>query len=62
MLATFRTGARPCNQATARSVEVAEFSSRGYVGIVRYSASVAAYKGVLMHTGNSQRCNCALAS
>ena len=45
-----------------RSVEVAEFSSRGQVGVVQYSASAAAYKGVLMHTGHSQRCNCALAS
>ena len=45
-----------------RSVEVAEFSSRGHVGVVQYSAGAAAYKGVLMHTGHSQRCNCALAS
>ena len=45
-----------------RSVEVAEFSSRGHVGIVQYSAGVAAYKCVLMHISHSQRCKCALAS
>ena len=45
-----------------RSVEVAEFSSKGHVGVVQYSASTAAYKGVLMHTDHSQRCNCTLAS
>ena len=42
-------------------VNVAELSSRVHVGVVQYSAS-AAYKGVLMHTGHNQRCNCALAS
>ena len=44
------------------SVEVIEFSSRGHVGVVQYSAGTAAYQGVLMHTDYSQMCNCALAS
>ena len=55
-----KTALQPCNGP--RSVEVVEFSSRGHVGVVQYSAGAAAYKGVLMHTGHSQRCNCALAS
>ena len=54
------TTLQPCNKP--HSVEVAEFSSRGHVGVVQYSAGAAAYKGVLMHTGHSQRCNCALTS
>ena len=46
-----------------RSVEVTGLSSGGgHDGIVLYSASAAARKGVLMHTGHSQRCNCGLAS
>ena len=45
-----------------RSVEVAELSSRGHVGVVQYSAGASTYKGVLMCTEDSQMCNCALAS
>ena len=45
-----------------RSVEIAEFTSRGHVGVVQYSAGAATYKGVLMHTGHNQRGSCALAS
>ena len=44
------------------SVKVAEFSSRGHVGVVLYPVGAAAYKGVLVHISHSQRCNCALAS
>ena len=43
-------------------VEVTEFSSRGHVGVVQHSAGAVACKCVLMHTGHSRRCNCALAS
>ena len=45
------TTLQPCNGP--RSVEVAEFSSRGHGKVVQYSASAAVYKGVLMHTMNS---------
>ena len=49
-----------CNEH--RSVEITEFSSRGHVGVMQCSISAADYKGALMHTGHSQKCNCARAS
>ena len=45
----------PQPQNGPRSVKVAEFSSKGHVGIVQYSAGAAAYKGVLMHTDQVTR-------
>ena len=54
------TTLQPCNRP--RSVEVGELNSWTYVEVVQYAACAATYKGALIHTGYSQRCNCALTS